>query len=102
MLRAVQAHIHNGVNDQKLQGIVIEGALKLGDDQAPETQLPTRDGTRRPIRGEGAGSLAGLGFAPIHGRKGLKRLRAAVLPPAAQEENVAASEQGISCKIDTA
>ena len=33
-------HCHDDVNDEKLEGVVVEGVLKLRDDQAPEAALP--------------------------------------------------------------
>jgi hypothetical protein len=35
------------VNDKEFQAVIVEGALKLGDDEAPETAAPTR-GVCRP------------------------------------------------------
>ena len=40
--RAGQAHVHDEVNHQEFQGIVVEGALELRDHQAPEAAAVSR------------------------------------------------------------
>ncbi len=47
-----QAHVHDEVDDQELQRIVVERALELRDDEAPETQAPGRGAAVRGVRRE--------------------------------------------------
>src|SRR5262249_22137583 len=45
----------NHVDDEKLEPVVVEGALELRDDQAPKAEPPRASGLRRVNTGAGAG-----------------------------------------------
>ena len=59
--------LHNQVDDQEFQPVVVERALELRDDQAPETQPPVR---RSWVRASGGAYPMGLSAAAVEASLG--------------------------------